>query len=461
MKGEIFRMLKNYKRFKRHSFSMPGHKNGKGLKGEFARFDVTELPDTDSLHNSDGACKLASQNISKIYGADMSIIMVNGSTGGIFTMLAATLKRGDTVLVSRISHMSVINACITLGLKPIFFEHKFYPEFSIYGEADLEDFSEKLEENPVKAVLVVSPNYNGIVSDIKKMSAILKGRNIPLLVDEAHGAHFIAVDEFPQNATRLGADMSVLSTHKTLNGLNQSAILNVKSGLVDLKKVKEVASFFQTSSPSYPIAASCENAVLEACEDNSKWVGTLKECGVLKKYLTEKTKIKIPQLSDGFFGIDPTRLTLSFSEYNIGGHKIAEILRKDYNIDVEMADSENILLIMTAGNSKKDFRHLKKAMVEICKDLEIRDTKKESIHMPGIKIMSDISDVFYAQGEDVKLEDSVGRISKNTVTVYPPGVPVVITGAEICQDAVSYLKDCDGEIIGLKDGLICVKKEGF
>ncbi len=459
--GEIFKMLKNYKGLKRHCFSMPGHKNGQGLKGTWAKFDVTELHDTDSLHNSDGACKFAFQKISEIYRADMSLIMVNGSTGGIFSMLSATLRRGDTVLVSRICHMSVINACITLGLKPIFFEHKFYPEFSIYGEADLEDFSKKLERNPVKAVLVVSPNYNGVVSDILAMSEILRSKKIPLLVDEAHGAHFIASDEFPENAISLGADMSVLSTHKTLNGLNQSAVLNAKSGLVDFKKVKDVAAFFQTSSPSYPIAASCENAILEVEEDNSKWIGTLNECRAFVEYILRKTKIKIPQLSDGFFGIDPTRLTLNFSKYNIEGHKIAEILRKEYNIDVEMADSENILLIMTAANSKKDFRHLKKALVGICKDLEDRDIKKEPISMPEIKIISDLSDTFYSKGENMKLEESVGRISKNTITVYPPGVPVIVTGAEITKEIVCYLKSCGGEIIGLNDGFIEVKKEGF
>ncbi len=461
MRGKIFGMLKKYKSMKRHSFSMPGHKNGKGLGGGFADLDVTELPDTDSLHNSEGACKIASQNIAGIYGADMSIIMTNGSTGGIFTMLSSTLKRGDAVLVSRISHISVINACISLGLKPIFFEHKPYPKYSIYGEADLEDFSKKLEENPVKAVLVVSPNYYGVVSDIKAMSEILKDKKIPLLVDEAHGAHFIASEDFPQNAIKLGADMSVMSTHKTLNGLNQSAILNVRTSLVDCERVKELASFFQTSSPSYPIAASCENAVLEAFEDNSKWLGTLKMCRDLKETLSKKTQIKTPELSDGFFGLDPTRLALNFSSYKTEGHKIAEILRKDYNIDVEMADSENILLIATAGNVKSDFLKLLSALIEICKNLEIRDTKNRYMLLPKIDLVADLSDTFYTEGECVELKNSVGRISENTVMVYPPGVPVLIPGGLICRETIEYLNTCGGEIIGIKDGFIRVKKEGF
>ena len=461
MTGEIFKMLNSYKKLKRHSFSMPGHKNGKGFRGDLSKLDVTELADTDSLHNSDGACQRASMSISKAYGADMSIIMVNGSTGGIFTMLASTLKRGDTVLVSRISHMSVMNACITLGLKPIFFEHKFYAEFSLYGEADLEDFSKKLEENPVKAVLVVSPNYNGIVSDIKGMSEILAGKNIPLLVDEAHGAHFIASDDFPKNSIRLGADMSITSTHKTLNALNQSAILNVKSKIVDYDRVKTMSAFFQTSSPSYPIAASCESAVVEVGENSSKWLGTLKMCRELKNVLKEKTLIKPLELSGDVFGLDPTRITLNLSAYDVEGHKISEILRNEYNIDIEMADNENILLIATAANDKKDFEVLKKALLEISGKLKIRDIKKGSIKIPDIKCISDPSAAFYDEGEWVELEKSVGRVSKGTVLVYPPGVPIIVTGSEITTEAVEFLNSCGGEIIGLRDGKIPVKKEGF
>lgn len=461
MKGKIFEMLENYKKLNRVSFSMPGHKNGRGIKNAWGDADVTELSDTDSLHHSEGAVKKACERIADIFSADMSLIMVNGSTGGIFTMLASACKRGDRVLISRVSHMSVINACVTLGLYPVFFEHKLYEEYSVYGEADIEDFEKKLKENNIKAVLVTSPNYFGAVSDIKKMSRILKERKIPLLVDEAHGAHFFAGEFFPEGALACGADMAVQSIHKTLNGLNQSAVLNVKSVLIDLERVRDVSAFFQTSSPSYPIAASAESGVLEAAEDNTGWKKTLERCMEIKEYLAKNTYIKIPGEKDGFFALDNTRLVFNFSEYAITGHEVNEILRKKYNIDIEMSDMENIVLIPTPSNTDDDFSMLKNALKEICTDIKKTDIGKYRGVIPEISDLAITPEkAFYAESEWIDLEKSEGRISVKTVTVYPPGVPVLVPGGKVSGECVEYLEKCGGEITGMNGNKIKVVKEG-
>ena len=458
--GKISEMLTRYKNLNRISFSMPGHKNGRGIKGDFGKFDVTELSDTDSLHHSEGAVREACEKISEIYSSKRSYIMVNGSTGGIFAMLASVCKRGDKILVSRLCHMSVINACVTLELYPVFLNHKIYDEFSICGEVDVDDLKEKLTDD-IKAVLVTSPNYFGVVSDIKTISGILAEKSIPLLVDEAHGAHFFAGEFFPENAIVCGADMVVQSTHKTLNGLNQSALLHVRGDVVDCERVEEVLTFFQTSSPSYPIAASAENAVLEVAENSCGWEKVYEKCRGLKEKIKKETDIKIPDMGDGFFALDETRLVFNFSCFNSSGHEVSETLRKEWNIDIEMSDKENIVLIATPANDEEDFDKIEKALLDIAGKLTKADRSFNRLIIPETgDLDATPSEAFYSESEYIELEKSENRISVKTVTVYPPGVPVLVPGVRINKECIDYLKNCGGEITGMKAGKVKVIKEG-
>lgn len=454
--GEIENMLKKYARFERISFSMPGHKQ-KG-NGAWAAYDVTELSDTDSLHHSSGAVMRAEKRLAAAYSCDKSLIMVNGSTGGIFIMLAAVLKRGDKLLVSRICHMSVINACITLGIEPIFFEHELYEKYSIYGGADISDLKRKLRENSVSAVLVTSPNYFGIVSDIAAVREC--AGDLPLLVDEAHGAHFIAGGALPESAVKY-ADITVQSVHKTLNGLNQAAFLHINGGRADLERVSVAAEFFQTSSPSYIIAASAENAVEEVLNDKSGWARTCKACVELKAYLKEHTRILIPERCDGFFGLDPTRLVFNFSAYGITGTRAEEMLREKYNIDSEMSDTQNLVMIATPENSDKDFEILKKALSDICKELPAVSDDVVSCAVPrlGKNVLSP-TEAFYSEYEYILPADAAGRISAAVLAAYPPGVPICVPGSVITRECIEYIGLCDGEIIGMYNGKIKAVKEG-
>lgn len=460
MNGHIIKMLEEYNKKERISFSMPGHKGGKGIKKDVFKLDVTELYDTDSLHNKNGAIKKASEAIAKIAGADESFIMVNGSTGGIFTMLSSVLKRGDKLLVSRACHMSVINACVTLGIEPVFCEQKLYKKYSLTGEVNIDDLEEKLEKYSFKAVIITSPNYFGMVSDIKKIAEILNKKGIPLLVDAAHGAHFFAGDFLPQSPVRLGADMVIESTHKTLNALNQSAVLHVKYGKVDIERVREMSMFFQTSSPSYPIAATAESAIKEIEENKELWEKTYKYSKAIKEEIRKNTDINIPGKEDGIFDIDETRLLFNFSNYDITGYMVCDILRDRYNIDVEMADRENIVLIATPSNEYSDFCILKEALCEIVKDVPKKSAADDFMIPSLIQCKIPPQDAFYRDGEYVELSESLGRISVRTVVVYPPAVPVIVPGTMIEEECIKYLKNCGGEIIGLKEGKIKVVKEG-
>lgn len=457
MKGKIADMLLKYSALGRISFSMPGHKQ-RGIN-PWGTYDVTELPDTDSLHHPSGAVEKAENRIAQIFSCDRSLIMVNGSTGGIFAMLAAACRRGEKVLVSRISHISVINACVALGLEPIFFEHILYEKYSIYGDADLEDIKKKLEENDVSAILVTSPNYYGIVSDIKSIRSMAK--DIPLLVDEAHGAHFFAGDFLPQSAVRY-CDMAVQSAHKTLDGLNQSAFLHINGGDALQERARAVSCFFQTSSPSYIIAASAESAAESVAKDPSGWENTYRACVELKNRLRKNTELLIPDRSDGFFDIDETRPVFNFSRYDITGHGAGDFLREECGIDIEMSDTENIVLIATPSNSVHDFEALGAALEKLCKNLKKSSAGAKRYIVPPLEkteIMP--SEAFYSASEYIPFRCAEGKISAAVVTVYPPGVPLCVPGSRITQECVKYLENCGGEIVGMKDGMAKVLKGEF
>ncbi len=459
MRGYVEKMLRKYKRFGRISFAMPGHKNTRAMKRYFALPDVTELADTDSLHNPHSAILKAEKRIAELTGAENSFILINGSTSGIFAMLASCTKRGDKVLLSRSAHMSAINACQVLGLLPVFFEHKIYEKFQLHGEADISDLIKKLEGNDIACVLVTSPNYFGAVSDIKSIARVLKDKNIPLLVDEAHGAHFMLGGKLPESAIRLGADMSVISTHKTLNAFNQTAVLNLKSRLISPERVGEVLTFFETSSPSYPLVASAEGAVYDCIRDRKKWEKLVERTQKLREDLRSKTRILIPSTDDGFFEFDKTRLVFNFSEYNLSGYEVSDILREYYNIDIEMADAENIVLIATKENTREEFGVLRRALIKICKTREESEMSHSQPYLPEVEeCVVAPSEVLQKEREYLELEKSIGRISAKTVTVYPPAVPVLIPGSYITREAIDYLMSTKGEITGLVDGKIPVIK---
>ena len=308
------------------------------------------------------------KKLSEFFGAKDSFFLVNGSTGGIFTMLASALKAGDRVLVSRNCHISVINACSMLGYIPIFINQEVLPEFNLTAGIDLKKIEELIIKYAPKALLITSPNYFGICCDIENIAKISHKYNIPLLVDEAHGAHFSVSDKlFPQSAVRLGADLVVQSAHKTLNAVNQTAFLHYNSKIIHYDRVKKVYSSFQTSSPSYVLCSSAEEAVTElVCDGFGKWSKVLEYTNDLKNKLKDLFLVLDYDYvgKSNIFDLDKTRIVINFKEYDVTGFEISQKLRKEYNIDIEMADLYNIVLIPTPANKKSDFDLLYKAISE-------------------------------------------------------------------------------------------------
>lgn len=472
----LYLKLKEYSLKRRISFAMPGHKGGKGIAGEFAskavKYDVTELPDTESLYHAKEALTKARRKASEFFCTNDTYFLVNGSTAGIYAMLAAVCVPGDTVVVNRACHMSVINACIMLGINPVFVPQKIISGYSIPGGIDQKLLIDVLDKNSkAKAVLLTSPSYYGIVSDIEVIAKITRARNIPLLVDEAHGAHF-SVNEglFPKSAINQGADMAVCSAHKTLNALNQAAFLNVNGEMVDKNRLEAVLSMIQTSSPSYVIAASADLARAELMSKNGRagWRETYENCESMREKITSNTRVAFisqqMNLTNNISNVDETRIVMNFADYDTTGFEVRDILADKYNIDMEMADLFNVVGIATPSNSKLDFMKLSSAVIKICSGLNMSENEPVFPDIPMPDMGMSPQKAFYSPGRSVRLDEASGCISRTTVVAYPPAVPLICTGEKISDESIGYIEalmDMEADVVGLNaNGFISVVDKG-
>lgn len=443
METPIYTRLSDYHKKNRISFAMPGHKNLRGLAPDLQQCDVTELAATADLHHEDASVRRANELLSELYGSRCSYIMTGGSTAGVQAMIAAALKPGDTLLASADCHMSVINTCALCGFRLRLIPIGFDKEYGVPG--GLEDFD---IDGDVKAVLLTSPDYYGRVKDIAAAAEKCHAAGVPLLVDEAHGAHFIADKAFPETAARLGADAVCQSAHKTLNALTGAAYLHVCSDMVSVPRIKRALASFQSSSPSYPIAASADAA--RAVLSETDYTDILKECDGFKTAVSRACGISFLPNDD------PTRLVLSFAGYETTGFEVSERLSGYYGIDVEMADLCNIVLIVTPWNTHGDFMELFRALRDILGTLVPRSGNIYECP-PSVEGTADPSEGWYADTELVDIDKAGGRTAAATVSSYPPGTGIIITGTVITAQQTDYIKRLIGagaEIAGITDNKI-------
>ena len=454
MEIPIYKRLSDYAERDHISFAMPGHKRGRGLPANIADSDTTELNRTLNLMDfEDETTKQANSLLARKYGADESFILTCGSTIGIHAMLAAVLAPGDTLLMGADCHMSVINACALFGYKV-----RTIPAL-IDGDFLIPDQLRNIEgilsaRLGIGAVMISSPTYYGIGRDIEELARLCHSYRIPLIVDEAHGAHFPASKRFPKNATRLGADLAINSAHKTLNALTGAAYLHVRGSLIDRDRLKSAIHMLHSSSPSYIIAATADIARAELDERATDWERLCELCDGFKKRVSEKTYIRFLD------NADPTRLVLNFGAYDTTGFEVLERLGEQYGIDAEMADIINVVFIASISNTSDDFFRLFTALNEITNELSVRHAGINLIQPPASGQLIDPQRAYYAKSFAARLENAVNRISAVTVTAYPPGVPIICAG-ETVQGAhityIRYLQSIGAHITGLgKDGSICL-----
>ena len=460
--------LRDYADTDTYPFHMPGHKrNMDGFENPY-NIDITEITGFDDLHHADGIIKEAQQRAAKLYGADRCYYLVNGSTCGILSAISATTKKGDKIIVARNCHKSVYHALYLRELQPVY----VYPEVSDYniqGQIRKEDIQEILEQNTdIKAVIITSPTYDGVVSDIAEIAKLVHAYNIPLIVDEAHGAHFGLDESMPQNAINLGADCVIVSIHKTLPAFTQTALLLVNEGKADCQKIEEFLDIYETSSPSYILMAGIEKCIRIMTENSKELFAVLNQNldGFYKKMQAlQKLHVLIEEdFKDKAFEFDRTKILISTENTDITGHQLKEILTDRYQIELEMSCENYALAIATVMDEEDGFRRLAEALIEIDSNCNIQKTScsiREIYTKPERKY--EIHEIDNFSKEKVSLQQAEGKISSEYIYFYPPGIPILVPGERINSQNIKAIEEAIAqgiEVYGLTENkMIFILKE--
>lgn len=478
--------LEKYGKSDYYPFHMPGHKrNSLSIYGEFPiERDITEIEGFDNLHHAEEILKEVQEKVSKIYDTLETFYSINGSTAALLSAVSAATTRNGKILMARNCHKAVYHAAYLRNLKQVYVYPQFITEFGINGGILPEDVDNCLKnDNEIEAVLITSPTYDGIVSDVKKIAEICHKYGIPLIVDEAHGAHFKFSEYFPVSSVELGADLVVQSVHKTLPSMTQTAILHRCSERVNREKIQRFMGIYQSSSPSYILMASIDSCMEKIKKDGKQMFSVF--CENLQNTRESLEKLKNIRIltedvcgKNGVFDFDRSKILL-FTDYlskdgkNINGKMIHEILLKEYHLEMEM-DAENYVTALTSvGDTKDGFVRLCKALQEIdliCKQVE-KDTRKESKNSEHdyVRLIQKMSMGQAMESETVRIsmEQSEGKISSEFVYLYPPGIPILVPGEEISGQLIENMqryKNAGFQLQGLSDysnKTICVIKENI
>lgn len=456
----MFNQLKEYCKKDICPFHMPGHKRNIDLLGNDLpyEYDITEINGFDYLHSPDGIIKNVQEKAKKIYNCEHSFMLVNGSTCGVLAAIRTITEYGDKVLVARNCHKSVYNAIELNGLDAVYILPEYNGEFNIHTVINPDSVKIALENNPdIKAVILTSPTYEGFVSNIQKIAETAHSHNIPLFVDEAHGAHFGLSDFFPPDALSCGADIAVLGLHKTLPALTQCALLNVKSNLINIPKLKEQLSIFETSSPSYILMSSIDKCLSIITEQGEKLFSDY--YNNLKYFYKTTENLKSLKVFRSFSNFDIGKIVISTLNTNINGTSLSEILRNDYSIEVEMSYDSYIIAMTSICDTKKCFERLSCALSAI--DDNISSDKKNKLNTLPLSIPAkalSISETKKLSGETVGLINSIGRIALEYIFAYPPGIPIIVPGEVIDKTVIEEIINLQKADIELKNATGSLKK---
>lgn len=442
----LYDRLYDYSNSDCYAFHMPGHKRQYSLGGAVVvprglpfGIDITEIDGFDDLHHPQGILQKAQERAARLYHAEESFFLVNGSTVGILSAILGVTKKRDTILVARNCHKSVYHAISINELNPVY----LYPEYDrsthLNGEIDVQSVRDALERHPdIRAVVIVSPTYDGVVSDVAAVAEAVHQKGLPLIVDEAHGAHFGFCEYFPQNACQQGADLVIHSVHKTLPALTQTALLHINGVFADREKVKRCLHMLQTSSPSYVLMASIDFC-MELLEKHGKelfssYAGRLRETRNELEKLSNLRLLRTERYDDSKF-------VISVKNAGITGKEIYKILLEEYHLQMEMAASSYVLAMTSISDTKEGLERLTNALFSI--DNKRKGTTCADITdgQPHLEKVYRISDAENRTGEKRSLpwNGSVGSVSAEYAYLYPPGIPLIVPGERISEEVVQLL----------------------
>lgn len=438
--SSIYKRLKLYSQRKDYPFHMPGHKRiaGKIFQNIHPfEIDFTEIDGLDDLHEPKEMFRDSMDRMKKFYGTEETFFLVNGSTSGIMASIASVCNFGDEIIIGRNCHKSVYKAVELLGLQPIYLYPVVESENGLVTKNSCKQLKKILDDYPrAKAVVLVSPTYEGMVMDIEELAMLIKNKNRVLIVDEAHGAHFSFADDFPKSAVNLGADIVIQSLHKTMPALTQTALLHVCTKKIDSCVVQECIDCFETTSPSYLLSASIDNAFLFGISNKLLFHRYFQRLQKLKKELKKLNYLYLIDTDD--LG----KLVISTSKTDMTGKQLYDILLQEYHLQMEMAQETYCLAMTSVCDTEEGYQRLIQALFEIDRRLTI-GTQKRTFSSGMIKSES-IMIPYEARRKKkkmVELEDSLHCVSGAYVYLYPPGIPLLVPGERIQQVCIEKIRE--------------------
>ncbi|SFQ05033.1 Arginine/lysine/ornithine decarboxylase [Butyrivibrio proteoclasticus] len=504
---ELYQELINLAESDMYPLHMPGHKRNElstPMKGAF-RCDITEIDGYDNLHDESGIILEAEERANKLYGADKTFFLVNGSTSGVLSAVSAAVSKNGTILAARGSHKSFYHAAYLRNLNVKYLPYKQIEGLNIPDCVSADDIEQNIEDD-VEAVFITSPTYEGICSDIKKIAEICHKRGIPLIVDAAHGAHFgfgeklikksdyskvssidiqdnksiesSAIDavnklykepsiieyvSVPENAVSQGADIVIHSVHKTLPSMTQTALIHISGNLIDRARLKRFLRIYQSSSPSYVLMSSIDLCIKEMEENGNSYIEKLLK--YRNRIQRETSDCKVLKVIGKNVIDDPSKVIVSVQDSTMTGEQLYDILREEYGLQLEMAGENTVLAIITGWDKEEGISRFINALTEIDKGLSVVENTQVS---PKISFLPpkkmNICDAWDAESEYVPFIDAESRIAAEFVNLYPPGIPIIVPGEvytkEIIDNVKSYINQgLNVQGIEKKEGFLCVRQK--
>lgn len=455
-----------------YPFHMPGHK--RNLKGHrldaLFEVDITEIDGFDNLHAPEGLLKEAMERAAGFYHSEQTYFLVNGSSSGVLSALMACADGGGKVLIGRNAHKSAYHALYLGRMKPVYLMPPVVQEYGFAGGIFPEDVRRALErEEDIRAVFLTSPTYDGILSDLKPIVEAAHERGIPVIVDEAHGAHLALFPEYiEKSAIACGADLVIQSIHKTLPAPTQTALLHINGNLADREKVERYLKMFQSSSPSYVLMAGMDECFRLLSEEGeglqkaylknrAELDDAVKMLSCLRVYGSEGDKAKWAEY--GIKDVDMGKLVISAKNVLINGKELYDALRMKYHLQMEMAASSYVLAMTTILDTREGFLRLAEALREIDSWLSKREVCPEQEPVFYGAVGPARMTLFEAQNaakEWLPLSHAEGRIAAQVVNLYPPGIPLLVPGEEITGEFLDFLESCLSKQLNVQG----VRREG-
>ncbi|MDD3417330.1 MAG: aminotransferase class I/II-fold pyridoxal phosphate-dependent enzyme [Lachnospiraceae bacterium] len=447
----IYEALKKFKKERVVPFDVPGHKRGKGnreltdfLGEKCMTVDVNSMKPLDNLCHPVSVIKEAEEIAADAFGAAHAFFMVGGTTSSVQSMILAACKEGDKIIMPRNVHRSAINALVLCGAIPIYVNPDVDKRLGIALGMSLNDLEKAMVENPdAKAVLVNNPTYYGICSNIKGITELAHKHGMLVLADEAHGTHFYFDKELPMSAMEAGADMASVSMHKSGGSLTQSSFLLIGEK-VNADYVRQIINLTQTTSGSYLLMSSLDisrknlalngNEIFERVRGLAKYAREeINKIGDYYAYCKEIVN------GDSVYDFDVTKLSVNTLDVGLAGIEVYDLLRDEYDIQIEFGDIGNILAYISVGDREREIERLVSALAEIRRRFKKEKTGMLDHEYINPQVVVSPKTAFYGEKKSLPIMESDGRVCSEFVMCYPPGIPILAPGELITKEILYYI----------------------